>query len=154
MKRVLVLVMTSILAVCLIAGCTGGVKTYVSAIDTWVDAYDTSRIEKPIVTRVNQQFIIVLDSNPTTGYEWEESYDESMLRLMESKFVMGGRRGKGAKGAKPPPKPPEAGLVGAGGTQYFRFNALKTGKTEITFIYKRPGETDIAEQKVFNVDIK
>ena len=153
MKWFLVLVMTSILAVCLVAGCGGGVKTYVTAIDQWIDAYNISHIEKTIVTRVNQQFIIVLDSNPTTGYEWEESYDEGMLKLVESKFQRAGRRPKGAKGAKPA-KPPEEGLVGVGGTQYFRFKALETGKTEITFTYKRAWETDLAEQRVFSVDIK
>lgn len=126
MKRFLVLVMASILAVSLIAGCGGGVKTYVDA-------------EKPISTSVNQEFIIALDSNPTTGYEWEESYEASMLRLVEGKYE---------------PDEKAAGLVGAGGTQYFRFRALKTGKTEITLTYKRSWETDFAEQKVFTVDIK
>lgn len=126
MKRFLVL--TSILVVCLIAGCGGGV------IKTYVDAEGT------IVTSVNQEFIIALDSNPTTGYDWEESYDESMLRLVESKYELG--------------KKAKEGLVGAGGTQYFRFKALKTGKTQITVTYKRAWETGFAEQKVFNVDIR
>ncbi len=127
MKRLLALVLTSILAVSLIAGCRGGVKTYT----------DT---EKTINTTVNQEFIIALDSNPTTGYNWEASYDESILKLVDSKYEMG--------------KQAQAGLVGAGGTQYFQFKALKTGKTEITVTYKRSWETDFAEQKVFNVDIK
>ena len=126
MKKFLVPVMMSILAVCLIAGCGGGVKTYV----------DT---EKTINTGVNQEFIIALDSNPTTGYNWEESYDDSMLSLPEKEY-------------KPDEK--AAGLVGAGGTQYFRFKALKTGKTEITVTYKRSWETGFADQKVFSVDIK
>lgn len=46
------------------------------------------------------------------------------------------------------------GLVGAGGTQYFRFKALKAGKTGMAVTYKRAWETGFAEQKVFNVDIK
>ncbi len=127
MKRLLASVLTSILAVSLIAGCRGGIKTYTDA-------------EKTISTTVNQEFIIALDSNPTTGYNWEASYEESILKLVDSKYEMG--------------KQSQAGLVGAGGTQYFQFKVLKTGKSEITVTYKRSWETDFAEQKVFNIDIK
>ena len=45
------------------------------------------------------------------------------------------------------------GTVGAGGTQYFHFKANKSGKTEITLVYKRSWENGSAEQKVFSVDI-
>ncbi len=109
------------------AGCSGEVKTYTDA-------------EKTINTTINQEFIIALDSNSTTGYNWEKSYDESILKLVDSKYEMG--------------KQAQTGLVGAGGIQYFQFKALKTGKTEITVTYKRSWETGFAEQKVFNVDIK
>jgi len=126
MKRLLVLVTALILVVCLLAGCGGGVKIYVDP-------------GKKINTSVNQEFAIALDSNPTTGYNWEESHDASMLSLVNDKYV-------------PDEKAP--GLVGAGGTQYFYFKALKTGETEITVTYKRPWETDIADQKTFNVAIK
>lgn len=126
MKTFLVLVMTSILVVCLIAGCSGWVKTYV----------DT---ENTIITGVNHEFVIALDSNPSTGYNWEESHHDNMLGLVQKKY-------------NPDEKAP--GLVGAGGTQYFRFKALKRGKTEITLTYKRPWKTDSAEQIVFIVDIK
>ena len=126
MKKFLVLVMASILVVGLIAGCGGGVKTYINP-------------EKTITTSVNQEFVIALDSNPTTGYSWEESHDDSMLGLVDEEY-------------KPDEK--ASGLVGAGGTQYFRFKALKTGNTEITLIYKRAWETGILEQKVFSVDVK
>lgn len=124
MKRFLV--MTSLLVLFLVAGCGGGVKTYTDA-------------EQTISVGVNQEFIIALDSNPTTGYNWEEKHDATMLSLVESKYE---------------PDKKAKGLVGAGGTQYFRFKALKAGKTEITLTYKRPWETSIAEQKVFKVDIK
>jgi Predicted secreted protein len=125
MKRVLVLVMTSMLLVCLVAGCGGGVKTYVDA-------------EETINTSVGQEFIIALDANPTTGYNWEESYDDTVLSLVEKKY-------------NPDEKAP--GLVGSGGTQCFQFKALKKGTTEITLTYKRSWETGSAEQKVFTADI-
>ena len=127
MKRLLVTATTSILAVGLLAGCAGGIETYTDA-------------EQTISTTVGQEFVIALDSNPTTGYTWEESYDEAMLKLVESKYEPG--------------KQAEEGLVGAGGTQYFQFTALQTGKTEITLAYKRSWETEIADQKVFSVKIE
>jgi len=127
MKRLLVTATTSILAIGLLAGCAGGIETYTDA-------------DKTINANVNQQFVIALNSNPTTGYNWEESYDEAMLKLVESKYEPG--------------KQAEEGMVGAGGTQYFRFQSLKTGKTEITLAYKRSWETESADQKVFTVDIQ
>ena len=126
MKKLLALVLTSILVVCVIAGCAGEVETYVDP-------------EKTISTSVNREFVIALDSNPTTGYNWEASYDESMLSMVEDRYC---------------PDEKAEGLVGAGGTQYFRFKTLKTGKTEITVTYKRAWETGFADQKVFNADIK
>ena len=126
MKRLLVLLITSILAVCLIVGCRGEVEVYVETEDT-------------INTRVGQEFVIALDSNPTTGYDWEESHDSAVLCLVESRYT---------------PDEEKPGLVGAGGTQYYRFRGLKAGTTEITVVYKRAWETEIAEQKVFKVDIE
>ena len=126
MKRFLILALTSILMLCLLAGCDSGVKTYVDP-------------EQKISIGVNQEFVIALDSNPTTGYNWEETHDSNILSLVEEKY-------------DPDEKAP--GLVGSGGTQYFRFKALKPSKTELTVIYKRAWETDIADQKVFSVEIK
>ena len=125
MKKFLISV--SVAAVCLMVGCGGGAKTYSDPAQT-------------ISIGANQEFAIALSSNPTTGYGWQESYDEAMLELVEKKYELG--------------EAAEKGMVGAGGVEHFRFKALKTGKTEITLVYKRPWEQEIAEQKVFTVDIK
>ena len=125
MKKLLALVLTSIVMVSLMTGC-GGVKTYTDP-------------EKTISVRIEQEFVIALDSNPTTGYDWEESHDPYKLILIETKYE---------------PDEKAEGLVGAGGTKYFRFSASKTGETEVTFVYKRPWETEILEQKVFKVEIE
>lgn len=43
-----------------------------------------------ITTRVGQQFRIVLDSNPTTGYQWKYTEDpEDLLKLVDSKYDPG-----------------------------------------------------------------
>ena len=128
MKKLVILLVASILVVSLIGGCGGG-----AGATCIIDPMET------ISTNVGQEFVIALDSNPTTGYNWEEHHDDSLLSLVDDEY-------------KPDEK--AAGLVGAGGTQYFQFKALKTGETIIIVTYKRSWEEGYAEQKVFNVDIK
>jgi inhibitor of cysteine peptidase len=125
LKRLLLLV--PLLAIFLLAGCFN-VETY-------------SDEGQAIDTEVNQQFVIALGSNPTTGYSWEASYDDTMLELVggESEY-----------------EEPGEGLVGAGGVEYFRFKALKTGRTEVTLVYKRGWEEPTPDDltKVFVVHIR
>ncbi len=127
MKKSLILVTVAVIATSLLAGCVGQVKTYTDS-------------GQAISIGVNQEFIIALGSNPTTGYSWQESYDENMLRLVEKTYEPGEEAKQGA--------------VGAGGVEYFRFKALQTGETEITLTYKRPREAKELDQKVFIVNIK
>ena len=116
--------LTSVLAVSLIAGCAG--------ITTYTDPSQT------INATVNGEFAIALDSNPTTGYSWNVSYDASLLSLEKEKYQ---------------PSEKEPGLVGAGGTQYYQFKALKAGSTEINLTYLRSWEEEPIDQKVFTVEI-
>ncbi len=125
MKKFLIVV--AVVAIFLAAGCAGGVKTYTDSGQT-------------INIGVNQEFVIALDSNPTTGYIWQASYDEDMLELVKSEYKLG--------------EEAEQGVVGAGGIELFRFKAVKTGETEITLVYKRPWEEESIDQKVFAVNIK
>jgi predicted secreted protein len=129
MKRFLVLVMISILAVCLISGCAGGG----GGATTYTDA------TKTITTGVNQEFVIALDHDPTTTYDWEETHDASMLDLVAKESI---------------PIDEAKSLVKDTGTQSFRFKALNTGKTKITFLYKRPWELLPISQLTFNIDIQ
>ncbi len=127
MKKVLILV--PVVAICMLAGCVGEVKTYTDS-------------GQAIDIGGNQEFVIALGSNPTTGYGWQESYDENILELVEKTYKLG--------------KEAKQGLVGAGGVEYFRFKALKTGETEITLVYKRPWEEPTPQDvtKVFTVSIR
>ncbi len=127
MKRLLILV--TVVAICLLASCVGEVKTYTDSGQT-------------IDISVNQEFVIALGSNPTTGYSWQESHNENILELVEKIY----KPGKEAK----------QGLVGAGGVEYFRFKTLKTGETEITLVYKRQWEEPTPQDitKVFTINIR
>jgi len=126
-KRLLILVI--VVAIGMLTGCVGEIRTYTDS-------------GQAIDIGVNQEFVIALGSNPTTGYGWQESYDESMLELVEKTYKLG--------------KEAEQGVVGAGGVEYFRFKTLKTGKTEITLVYKRPWEEPTPQDvtKVFTVNIR
>ena len=129
MKKFLPLFMGVLLIVCLVAGCGVGVKAYTDP-------------EETIGISANKEFVILiaLESNPTTGYSWQASYDETMLQLVEETYELG-------EFAK-------QGLIGAGGTELFRFKALKKGELEITMVYKRPWETEVLDQKIFTVDVE
>jgi inhibitor of cysteine peptidase len=122
------LIMMLIAAALTAAGCIGVAETY-------TDPGQTVNIG------ANQEFIIALGSNPTTGYSWQASYDQAKLELVggESEYQ----------------EATQEGVVGGGGVEYFRFKALKAGPTEITLTYEQPwagGET--GETKVFTVDVK
>jgi len=126
MKKLLILVTLTAIAACQLAGCACEVSTYTDP-------------EQAINTGVNKEFVIALDSNPTTGYSWQENYDESMLELVKKTYKQG--------------ETAEEGAVGAGGVEYFRFKALKAGNTKVTMDYKRPWEEEVANQEVFTINI-
>ena len=128
MKKLLPL-MGLILAASLVVGCSSTVQAYTDP-------------EVTIDAGADDEFVVLiaLESNPTTGYSWEASYDETRLELVEETYELG--------------EYAEQGLVGAGGTELFRFKALKSGDAKITMDYKRSWETEILEQKVFIVEVK
>ncbi len=128
MKRVLLLVAVVVLTLGLMAGCVG-VKTY-------------KDVGENIDISVGQEFIIALGSNPTTGYSWQASYDETMLELVggESTYE---------------PEETDENVVGGGGTELFRFKALASGEVEVTMTYAQPWEGgDVGETKVFTGTIE
>ncbi len=127
MKQFLVLVAITVVAVCLVAGCAGGPKTY-------------SDPKEVISIGANQEFTIGLGSNPTTGYGWQASYEEAVLELVEKTYVLGEKA--------------EQGVVGAAGTEYFRFKTLRAGSTRLSMTYKREWEEKGIERKIFQVNIK
>jgi predicted secreted protein len=97
--------------------------------------------EVMIDTVARKCFIITLESNKTTGYEWQlaEPLDNSMLRFISSKYVTG-----------------DSDLVGAGGKEEWTFMALKPGKTAVSLKYVRSWEKDAppAKKIIFVVVIR
>lgn len=87
----------------------------------------------PLAIKVSNQqssFVVNLEANPTTGYQWEVvSYDKALLTLKSSVYQR-----------------PDTKLIGAGGQMLFTFTVNK-GKThpkstKLVFKYARPWEKD------------
>ena len=91
---------------------------------------------REITAGLGEEFVIALDSNPTTGYECEAHFDSSMLQLVNREFSA---HGVG---------------VGAGGIERFRLKALAAGETALELTYKRAWETIAAEDIVFHVHVR
>jgi len=90
-----------------------------------------------IEVTVSQDFVISLESNPTTGYSWELTGPlPAWLELIGTKFIL------------TPTDPP---TVGGGGVESWTFRANDASTATITFEYRRPWEKDQppAERKTF-----
>ncbi len=86
--------------------------------------------------RLNKDFTLSLESNPTTGYRWEATFDSTHLLLKRKDFEASDPRS-----------------IGTGGTEKFTFVPIKTGETEITMIYKRPWESKPAKESSYSLII-
>ena len=92
------------------------------------DAPVCSDPAKPIEVVVGQGFTITLNSNATTGYQWQlaKPLDNSIVELMGNEYLA-----------------PRTRLVGAGGKEIWKFKAIGKGKTAIAMKYVRSWEKDI-----------
>jgi inhibitor of cysteine peptidase len=80
------------------------------------------------VVNTATSFVVSLDANPTTGYQWSlVQFDKELVTLSSSQY-----------------QKPQTNLIGAGGKMLFTFtlNKGKTypAKTKIVFKYARPWE--------------
>jgi len=117
---------------CLILpACSSETKDPVS----YSDPADTIRVA------VGDQFKIVLESNPTTGYSWQfrQSIDSTFLKLVVAKYV-----------AKPNPEK----LMGRGGHDHWTFEAKAQGSTSVSLHYLRPWDSTSVERTLdFSIEI-
>jgi inhibitor of cysteine peptidase len=80
-----------------------------------------------------------LPSNRTTGFSWQ------IAKIDKDKLKSQG---------KPVYEAPKKGLIGAGGTEVFRFTAEAAGKSELELIYKRPFEKDKPPAKTYKLTVE
>ena len=78
---------------------------------------------KSIELTQGQVLVITLDSNATTGYEWDiaEFDDQILIPQGEPEYIA-----------------PDTDLVGAGGQEVYRFECVGKGQTTLTLIYHQP----------------
>ena len=91
--------------------------------------------DETVHTVAGNDFVINLESNPTTGYKWMPNYDPFYLQQISDEFT------------------PETSLMGSGGIQRLSFHALQSGDTEIEMMYKRPWEKKPQRSKKFTISI-
>lgn len=92
---------------------------------------------KTFTVQKGAQIMIQLPGNPTTGYTWEPAISDPSV-LHESSA---------------PVYKPVGGALGAGGTYTFWYQATTSGQSELTLLYRRSWETDVAPLKTFTVTI-
>jgi inhibitor of cysteine peptidase len=94
-----------------------------------------TRQDSVIRVRHGDEFVVALDANPTTGYQWEPRIESDALQLLERRLPTPGHG------------------VGAGGVERFRFKVIGTRSTRLGFAYRRPWDSRAAEELSFQLDL-
>lgn len=110
---------------------------------TEVSKLGTTDVAQVVRAKVGVPFTIDLKANHSTGYSWElvGQQDRSVIEPL----------GKEYHNAPHPP-----GMVGFGGTESWRFRAMKKGTLHLSFQYVRPWEKDAkpADQRFIPVMVE
>ena len=82
------------------------------SISSYAFADSGDDVTNTIKATVGKEFVITLDANATTGYEWQlaKPIDDSLIKLERSEYV-----------------PDKTGLVGSGGKSIWTFKAVMAG---------------------------
>jgi inhibitor of cysteine peptidase len=78
---------------------------------------------------------IILESNPTTGYQWMvDEWKSAMLKLGDSDFI-------------------STPGIGSTGKQVLRFKVIAEGQTQLRLVYRRSFEVGVAPVKSFTLNM-
>jgi inhibitor of cysteine peptidase len=90
--------------------------------------------KQPVEVGAGQEFSIILESNPTTGYHWDivGNLDGNMVELVKNEYT----------------STSDPNLVGGGGVEVWTFKALKAGETQITLGYYPPSNDPVDPQQI------
>jgi predicted secreted protein len=94
----------------------------------------------PIKVSPDEEFSIILVSNPSTGFLWKMTLPEGQrtIKFLGSEHVIS-----------------REVMPGVPGDDVYRFKAMTPGETKADFIYKRPWETKTApERKIFTIFVQ
>ncbi len=134
MKKFLTLLFVTIL----ISACSLAKAT---EAPTTVPQLNISDPAKELEATAGNEFKIIIDSNPTTGYHWEiiGELDKEVLEFISQEY-----------------RADEPMLTGSGGVDVFTFKAMKAGETLITLGYYPPSNDPVDPQQIvtFTVTVK
>ncbi len=125
----LIILLTLLLALTVATACSPQQQEVKATVD---DAGREMQLKK------GQTLVVTLEGNPTTGYSWEveEPLDEQVLRQVgEAEFEQ------------------ESDLVGAGGVQILRFEAVNAGRFALKLVYHRPWEKDVEPLETYSLQV-
>ena len=90
-----------------------------------------------VALEVGQTLVLSLDSNPTTGYQWEiAELDEAILRETGHEY-----------------KADQPVVTGSGGKDVWRFQARTSGSTTLSLEYRRPWEEGVEPIHIFSAEV-
>jgi len=95
----------------------------------------------PVEAAAGSEFYIAVESNPTTGYHWEvtNSWNPNIMVMAAKEYQSTSLEG----------------IVGGGGLDIWRFNALSAGEVTFTISYFPPGNTTDPQQTLtFTIRVK
>ncbi len=147
MKIKLLIVLTAILISTLLVACAAPAQPQVSPNWVWVEKYcdefyNNNHISGTMELNAGEVLVVVLCSNPTTGFRWSEEAqinDTSVLKQEVHEFV--------GPESEPPPPP------GTPGLESWRFQTLKPGSSTIYVEYSRPWEGGEKGEWTFTLDV-
>ena len=96
---------------------------------------------KNVSLQKGQTLEITLESNPTTGYNWEvvDAAEGILKQAGEPEYLQS--------------NPQDKTLVGAGGAETFRFEAAGSGTATLKLVYHRSWEKNVEPIKTFEVTV-
>lgn len=91
-----------------------------------------------VTVKAGRNFTIRLESNPTTGYQWQlaDELDKGFVELVDSIFIPG-----------------RTDMVGSPGKEEWVFKSVRAGKGGISFKYVRPWEKDEVPAQTYRVTV-
>jgi inhibitor of cysteine peptidase len=127
------LILYIVLSVILTA-CGRGIETGVPANEVQI-----SDPAKNLEAVAGNEFKIMINSNPTTGYHWELAgkFDSKVVEFISNDY----------KGDEPV-------MPGSGGVEIWTFKALSAGETEITLGYYPPSKEPTNPQQTVTFTVK
>ena len=145
MKLKLILILSVIAITMLLGACAAPAQpagTWVWA-ETYCDEFqDNKHISETIEIKAGDTLVVVLCSNPTTGFRWTEEAKISNAGVLEQvKHEFSGPE------SEPPPP------LGTPGLEAWTFNTLKAGTTTVSMEYGRPWEGGEKGEWTYNLTV-